>query len=155
MSFWGIMIIYADVHGNHFCFVGSLLVKVKRKIFPCHDKMVTYCFCDSLCCVYLYVCIHMCYLCACVYVTCFYLLAVNMDIESLIECCCESLWYMYICVYTRAPCVHVYMWHVCYLLAVRMNVESDIEWASYQMRKIARCACAGNIFPTTNFKWNP
>ena len=32
-----------------------------------------------------------------------------------------------------------------------------IEWASYQIRKIAVCACAGNagnVFPTTNFKGN-
>ena len=30
-------------------------------------------------------------------------------------------------------------------------------WASYQIRRIARCACAGNdqnVFPATNFKGN-
>ena len=38
-------------------------------------------------------------------------------------------------------------------------MEGILEsWASRQMRKIARCACAGNTgngFPATNFKGNP
>ena len=32
-----------------------------------------------------------------------------------------------------------------------------LSWASYQIRKIVGCACAGNagnVFPATNFKWN-
>ena len=29
-----------------------------------------------------------------------------------------------------------------------------ITWASYQIRKIACCACAGNVFPVTDFKGN-
>ena len=31
------------------------------------------------------------------------------------------------------------------------------QWASYQIRKIAGCACAGNagnVSPATDFKWN-
>ena len=34
---------------------------------------------------------------------------------------------------------------------------SQTTWASYQIRKIVDCACAGNagnIFPSTDFKWN-
>ena len=42
---------------------------------------------------------------------------------------------------------------------VRVNANCDriASWASYQMRKIAGCACvgnAGNVFPTTDFKEN-
>ena len=28
------------------------------------------------------------------------------------------------------------------------------KWASYQIRKIAGCACTGNVFPVTDFKGN-
>ena len=37
------------------------------------------------------------------------------------------------------------------------KTRSPSQWASYQIRKIAGCACignAGNVFPATNFKGN-
>ena len=38
----------------------------------------------------------------------------------------------------------------------RIHGASSPPWASYQIRKIAGCACAGNagnVFPATNLKW--
>ena len=37
---------------------------------------------------------------------------------------------------------------------VAVDVDRDRAWASYQIRKIAGCACAGNVFPATDFKGN-
>ena len=42
---------------------------------------------------------------------------------------------------------------VCIFLGIYCNVDS--QWASYQIRKIVCCACAGiagNVFPATSFK---
>ena len=35
-----------------------------------------------------------------------------------------------------------------------MGDQKAFPWASYQIRKIPGCACAGNAFPTTDFKGN-
>ena len=43
------------------------------------------------------------------------------------------------------------------LKVTEMTYWNDAVWASYQIRKIADCACAGNagnVFPATDFKWN-
>ena len=40
---------------------------------------------------------------------------------------------------------------------MHVNVMARAQWASYQIRKIADCACAGNagdVFPATDFKGN-
>ena len=36
----------------------------------------------------------------------------------------------------------------------RNSNDFYITWASYQIHKIANCACAGNVFPATDFKGN-
>ena len=38
-----------------------------------------------------------------------------------------------------------------------ITYHSQVAWASYQIHKVAGCACAGNaenVFPTTDFKGN-
>ena len=48
---------------------------------------------------------------------------------------------------------------LCYsfIIDAMLVIENVFSWASYQIRKIAGCACvgnAGNIFPATDFKGN-
>ena len=35
-----------------------------------------------------------------------------------------------------------------------LQAGKPTPWASFQIRKIAGCACAGNVFPATDFKGN-
>ena len=46
---------------------------------------------------------------------------------------------------------------VCGSLERACMYANDVPWASYKIRKIAGCACAGNagnVFPSPDFKWN-
>ena len=46
-------------------------------------------------------------------------------------------------------------WYTPILSMVDIDDVNNNQWASYQMRKIAGCACAGNagnVFPATDFK---
>ena len=49
------------------------------------------------------------------------------------------------------------VWFIIYLSHCWALCNFMLQWASYQIRKIASCACAGNVgnvFPATDFKGN-
>ena len=56
------------------------------------------------------------------------------------------------------PLDNLYTIKAKFALICIMNVQSLVQWVSYQICKIACCACAGNagnVFPATDFKGIP
>ena len=43
----------------------------------------------------------------------------------------------------------------CHHSSIRYHPYLSLQWASYQIRKIANCACAGNVPPRRRFKMKP
>ena len=51
--------------------------------------------------------------------------------------------------------MRVYMFNLLVSKQVHSGIIRSTLWASYQIRKFAGCACAGDVFPATNFKRKP
>ena len=52
---------------------------------------------------------------------------------------------------------NVWWWHCLKMYVQHLSMKAILPWASYQIRNIAGCTCAGNagnVFPATNFKGN-
>ena len=76
-----------------------------------------------------------------------------IDLHVLLNCSSYTCRSFYVKMFSDRQCVEFFSMPVPWVLLI----SAGLPWASYQIRKIAVCACAGNVrnvFPATDFKGN-